>query len=131
MIYLIAATTVLLLHLGFILFALFGALLALRWRRLIYLQLPAATWAVYIEMSSGSCPLTALENHFLMRAGRNGYAEGFVERYLLPVIYPAGLTPSIQWALAVVVVATNIVLYGYLLGRRQGSGRSPGQGPAP
>lgn len=126
MIYLIAATTVLLLHLAFILFALFGALLALRWRRVVWLQLPAALWAVYIELSHGSCPLTALENHLLLKAGHGGYAGGFVERYLLPVIYPPGLTPTVQWALAAVVVAANLGLYGYLLLKWRAPGHSRG-----
>lgn len=126
MIYLIAAAAVLLLHLGFILFALFGALLVARWRWLILLHLPAAAWAVFIELSGRSCPLTAIENHFRLAAGHAGYAEGFIEHYLLPIIYPAGLTPAVQWGLAAGVVAINVALYGWLLGRRRGPDR-PGR----
>lgn len=117
MIYVIVATAVLLLHLGFIGFALFGALLVARWRWLVLVHLPATAWAVFIELSGRSCPLTAIENHFLVKAGRNGYSEGFIERYLLPIIYPAGLTPTVQWALAAVVIALNVALYGWLLWR--------------
>lgn len=117
MIYLIAATAVLLLHLGFIGFALFGALLVARWRWLVLVHLPAAAWAVFIELSGRSCPLTAIENHFLAKAGRNGYSEGFIERYLLSIIYPAGLTPTVQWVMAALVIAVNVALYGWLLWR--------------
>lgn len=125
MISLILAALVLLLHLGFILFALFGALLVMRWRWLLFLHLPAAAWAVFIELSGAGCPLTALENHFREQAGQAGYAESFVEHYLLPVIYPAGLTPALQWTLAGVVLAVNLLLYGWLLRHRRHQGQPP------
>jgi hypothetical protein len=121
MIYLITASAILLLHLGFILFALFGALMAARWRWLLHL--PAAGWAVFVELSGRSCPLTVIENHLLMKAGHSGYSESFIEHYLLPIIYPAGLTPAVQWVLAATVIAVNVALYGWLLWRRQGAGR--------
>lgn len=123
MAWLLAATAVLLLHLGFILFALFGALLAARWRWVALLHLPAAAWAVFIELSGGRCPLTGLENHFLARAGLEGYPESFVERYLLPLVYPAGLTPALQATLAAVVLLVNLALYGWLFWRRAGRRR--------
>lgn len=118
MLYLIAATAVLLLHLGFILFALLGAALAVRRPWLVLLHLPAAAWAVYIELVSGACPLTVLENHLRLKAGQAGYAGGLVEHYPLPVIYPPGLTPSVQGTLAAVVVAVNVALYMRLIRKR-------------
>lgn len=123
MIYLIAATAVLLLHLGFVLFALFGALLVARWPWLLLLHFPAAAWAIFIELSGRSCPLTSVENHFRLKAGHAGYSESFIEHYLLPIIYPAGLTPAVQVALAAVVVAVNIALYGKFLWVRRKLGR--------
>ncbi|MFZ5531571.1 MAG: DUF2784 domain-containing protein [Pseudomonadota bacterium] len=120
--YLIAATAVLLVHLGFILFALLGAALAVRRPWLVLLHLPAAAWAVYIELSGGACPLTAIENHLRLKAGQAGYAGGFVEHYLLPVIYPPGLTPAVQGVLAAAVVVVNVALYARLV-RHAGSGR--------
>lgn len=118
MLYLVAATAVLLLHLAFILFALLGAALAVRRPWLVLLHLPAAAWAIFIELSSGECPLTALENHFRLKAGQAGYAGGFVEYYLLPVIYPPGLTPAVQGVLAAVVVVVNVALYARLIRQR-------------
>ena len=111
----IAADAVLILHLGFIVFALLGAALALRWRWLPLVHLPAAAWGVFIELTGRVCPLTYLENHFRLRAGQAGYSESFVEHYLLAVIYPAGLTREIQFVLAGVVLVVNAALYTWLL----------------
>jgi hypothetical protein len=98
-----------LLHLAFILFAVLGGLLALRWPRAAWVHLPAAAWAAAIELGGWICPLTPLEN--ALRAGEAGYAGGFVEHYLLPLIYPAGLTREIQFALAGFVLLVNIAIY--------------------
>jgi len=114
----VAADLTLILHLAFIAFALLGALLALRWRWIPWFQLPAAAWGIYVEASGRLCPLTDIENHFRRLAGQGGYAEGFVERYLLPIIYPAGLTRDIQFILAAAVVMTNLVIYGFIFLRR-------------
>lgn len=118
MLYLISAIAVLLLHLGFILFAMFGAFLVARWRWLILLHLPAVAWAIFIEVTGRSCPLTTAENFFRIMAGQSGYSESFIEHYLLALIYPAGLTPTVQWGLAAVVFLVNATLYGRLLWRR-------------
>lgn len=120
----LAANVVLLFHLGFILFALLGAALAFRWRWIPYVHLPAAAWAFFVEATGRICPLTYLENNLRNQAGLSGYSEGFIEHYLLPVIYPTGLTPAIQIWLAVVVVATNVLIYTQLLRRRAAQGRS-------
>jgi hypothetical protein len=116
----LAADAVLLLHLCFILFAVLGAALAFRWPRVAWVHLPAAVWAAAIELAGAICPLTYLENDLRLRAGQQGYAGGFVEHYLLPLIYPAGLTPTVQYVLAGGVVVINLVLYAWLLWRRRG-----------
>lgn len=118
MAYRFAADAVLLLHGAFILFVLGGALLALRWPRAPWLHLPAAAWGVGIELAGAVCPLTYLEVALRERAGQQGYSGGFIEHYLLPLLYPAGLTPAVQYVLAGVVLAVNLLLYGWLLRRR-------------
>ncbi|CAH1747663.1 putative membrane protein [Thauera humireducens] len=118
MLFRLAADAVLLLHLGFIIFVLLGGLLALRWRRVPLLHLPAAAWGVYIELSGGLCPLTPLENRLRALAGQAGFEGGFIEHYLLPLIYPAGLTRDTQFVLAGVVVIVNLLAYGFVLRRR-------------
>ena len=119
MIHRLAADAVLLLHLGFILFVLLGGLLALRWRWAPLLHLPAAAWGVYVELSGGLCPLTPLENRLRIAAGEAGYTGGFIEHYLLALIYPAGLTPQIQYVLAAVVVGVNGLAYAWVWRRRR------------
>lgn len=119
--YRLAADTVLLLHLGFILFVLFGALLSARWPRAWLLHLPAAFWGAWVELTGGACPLTAWENALRARAGMAGYGDSFVAHYLLPLIYPDGLTRPLQYALAALVLLVNAVLYGWLLRRRRRS----------
>lgn len=116
--FVIAADAVLVFHLGFILFALFGALLALRWRWVFLLQLPAAAWGFYVETSGRLCPLTALENYFRGRAGEVGYQGDFIQHYLLETIYPDGLTRNVQWILAAVVIAVNVSIYAWLFVHR-------------
>ncbi|WP_324731033.1 DUF2784 domain-containing protein [Pseudomonas paeninsulae] len=115
----LAADAVLLLHLLFIVFALLGGLLVLRWRWrwLAWLHLPAVLWAVTVEALQLLCPLTSLENDLRHAAGQAGYSAGFIEHYLLPIIYPTGLTPSIQLWLAAFVLLPNLLVYGFLLWR--------------
>src|SRR5512135_1395023 len=123
----IAADAVLVLHLGFIVFALLGAILAVHWRWMPLVHLPAAAWGVYIELSGRICPLTWLENHFRLRAGQAGYSESFIEHYLLAVIYPSALTREVQFVLAGVVLAVNVAIYTWLLLRARSAARPPPQ----
>ena len=113
---LLADLTVLL-HAAFILFAVLGGLLAVRWPRIAWLHLPAVAWAAFIEFSGRICPLTPLENHYRELAGESGYTGGFIEHYILPVIYPAGLTRNIQLGLGLGVLVVNIVAYVIVIRR--------------
>ncbi len=106
-----AANAVVVFHLGFILFVIFGGWLVLYRLRWAWLHAPAWAWGVWIEVSHGICPLTPLENHFRALAGEAGYSGGFIEHYLIPVIYPAGLEPVDQVALATVLLIMNAALY--------------------
>ncbi len=115
----LAADATLLLHLAFILFALLGAAMAVWWRWAPLVHLPVAAWAFFVEFTGRSCPLTYLEIHLRIKAGLSGYTESFVEHYLLPIIYPAGLTREIQFMLAGVVIAVNIAIYGWLFVRKR------------
>jgi hypothetical protein len=111
MLYRIAADGLVLFHLLFILFVLFGGLLVLKWRPLIWWHLPAAVWGVSVEVFHLNCPLTQWENLMRDAAGQTGYSGGFIEHYVWPVIYPAGLTPAIQLGLGSVVLAINVLVY--------------------
>jgi hypothetical protein len=122
MFYGVAAGAVLVVHLGFILFVLFGGALVVRRRWIAAIHVPAAAWGFLVEWSGRGCPLTDAENWLLLKAGQEGYAGSFVEHYLLPIIYPAGLTREVQIILAVSVIVINIVMYGWLLLTRPGTG---------
>ena len=111
------ADLVVLLHLAFILFVVLGGLLALRWWWALLLHLPAASWGVFIEVSGGFCPLTPLENWLRRRAGSSGYPGGFIEHYLLQLIYPPGLTHQLQLALGLLVLLANLVAYALVVYR--------------
>ena len=125
MVYHLAAIAVLVLHLLFICLVMLGGLAALRRPRLAFIHLPAAAWGFLVEAMGWYCPLTDLENALLARAGEAGYAGGFVEHYLLPLIYPEGLTRQTQIWLAVAVVLVNAAIYGLVV-RKWRKGRRAG-----
>jgi hypothetical protein len=116
----LAADLLVVLHLGFILFVVLGGLLVLRWPRLAWLHIPAAVWGAFIELAGTVvCPLTPWENTLRHAAGQAGYAGGFVAHYIMPVVYPPGLTRTTQLWLGAAVVAVNATAYGVLVARRR------------
>ena len=119
------ADLVLVLHLTFILYAITGGLLALRFRRAAWLHLPMLAWAALTQFLGWICPLTPLENGLRRLAGRAAYGGSFIEHYLVPIVYPTGLTTEIQWALGFFNVAATAVIYTWILRSRTASSRSP------
>ena len=109
--YAFLASALVVFHLGFVLFVIFGAALLFRWPALVWLHVPAVLWGAYVEFSSSICPLTPLENRLRARAGQKGYDGGFIEHYILSVLYPNGLTPTIQVGLGIGVMVLNVILY--------------------
>lgn len=108
----ILADGLVLVHLLFVAFVLLGGFLLLRWQKLVWLHLPAAAWGGWIEFSGGVCPLTPIENRLRAMGGEVVYSGGFVERYLIPVLYPENLTLPLQQVLGGLVVAVNLAAYG-------------------
>ncbi|MDU8631439.1 DUF2784 domain-containing protein [Pseudomonas syringae group sp. 243L2] len=117
MFYRVAADAVVAFHLLFIVFVLFGGLLVVSRPWLVLLHVPAVAWRAAVEFLHLYCPLTPLENTLRRTAGEQGYDGGFVEHYLIPLIYPAGLTPGIQLWLGGIVLLVNVSVYGLLLMR--------------
>jgi hypothetical protein len=117
--YRLFADLTLLVHLAFVAFVMLGGFLVLRWPRLAWLHVPAVLWGAGIEIAGGICPLTPLENALRHAAGDAGYAGGFVEHYLVGLLYPTGLTRSTQFVLAGLVVVVNAVAYYLVLKRRR------------
>ena len=116
---LMAADLVVLVHALFIAFVVLGGLLVLRWPRARWVHLPVAAYGAAIELIGWTCPLTPLENALRRAAGGAGYREGFIEHYLIPLIYPAGLTPRVQLVLGLLVLAINVFVYGIVALRRK------------
>ncbi|MCM2288192.1 MAG: DUF2784 domain-containing protein [Sulfuritalea sp.] len=119
----IAADLIVLLHLAFILFVGLGALFCLRWKWMAWLQLPAVAWGAAIEFRQGICPLTPLEQRLRLAAGDAGYAGGFIDHYLLPIIYPARLDAYFQYTLGALVILLNLGLYAWIWRSGWGSRR--------
>lgn len=107
----LAADFIVLLHFLFIVFVIFGGLLVLKWKWVVWLHIPAATWGALIVLIGWLCPLTPLENLLRRTEASNGYATGFIEHYLIPIIYPAGLTRDLQIAMGVAVIIINVIIY--------------------
>lgn len=113
------AELVVTLHFGFVLFVVLGGLLVLRWPWVAWVHLPAAGWGALIELWGWICPLTPLEKWLRRQGGLAGYQGGFVEHYILPVLYPTGLTRGVQLVLGAAVVAVNATVYWVVFRRRR------------
>jgi hypothetical protein len=114
----ITADAIVLAHLAFILFVAVGGLFVLRWPRLAWAHLPAVIWGALVELAGWICPLTPLENRLRAAAGDSAYAGGFIDRYIMPIVYPPGLSRSFQIALGCAVIILNVLIYGLAFTRR-------------
>jgi hypothetical protein len=106
------------LHLTFVLFVVAGGLLVIRWPRLAWPHIPAVVWGAWIEFSGWVCPLTPMENWLRQRGGQAVYTASFVERYVLPVLYPPALSGETQWLLGAFVLGVNVGVYVVVVRRR-------------
>lgn len=118
MLYRVIADALVGLHVGFVAFVVLGGFLALRWRRIAWLHVPAALWGAIIEFMGWVCPLTPLENHFRRLAGEGGYQGGFIEHYVIPALYPVDYTLGLRITLGAVVVGLNLIAYSLYFRRR-------------
>jgi hypothetical protein len=112
--YLLLADLVLIVHLAFVAFVLCGGLVALRWRWIAWLHLPAVAWGAIVEFTGWICPLTPLENWLRAQGGETSYRSDFIAQYLLPVLYPGDLTRDLQLLLGTGVVVLNTAIYWWL-----------------
>jgi hypothetical protein len=110
----LAADLTLIVHFAFILFVVFGALLFFVATKVVFIHIPAFIWASYIELTHSVCPLTYLENWFLRKANLTTYSEGFIQNYLVPIVYPMSLTKDLQIYLGIILIVVNIIIYGLI-----------------
>jgi hypothetical protein len=121
--YRVLADVLVVLHAAFVVFVVTGGFLVLHRPWIAAVHLPAAAWGALVEFAGWVCPLTPWENALRVRAGETGYAGGFIEHHLVPLLYPAGLTPHVQIALGTTVVALNLAIYVLVWHRRRKGGR--------
>ena len=115
--YRVLADLTVVIHGLFILFVVAGGLAVLKWARLAWIHIPCVIWGAWIEFSGGICPLTPLENHLRRLAGEAGYSGGFIEHYVIPLIYPRVLTPAMQIGIGAGVLIVNAVTYALVVRR--------------
>jgi hypothetical protein len=113
------ADAVVAVHLAFVLFVMLGGLLAIRWPWIMWLHVPAALWGVFIEFAGWICPLTPLENYLRQQSGAAGYRGDFIAHYILPVLYPIGLTRRSQVALGLLALIVNAGVYTFIFLRHR------------
>jgi len=113
------ADIVVLLHLGFVLLVMLGGLFVLKWKWVMWVHLPAAVWGALIEFTGWICPLTPLENWLREAGGEQGYQSDFIEHYVMPLLYPTGLTREIQIFLGVLVILLNVGIYALVFHRHK------------
>ena len=118
-VYPVLADLVVLFHVGFVVFVVLGGLLVMKRPRLIWIHLSAVFWGIAIELSGWICPLTPLENWLRHKGGEENYEFDFVARYLLPMLYPQGLTRGSQIVLGALVLVVNVAIYGWVVGKRK------------
>ncbi len=111
--YELAANSTLIVHFAFILFVVFGALLFFVTTKIIFIHFPALIWGSYIELTNSICPLTYLENWFLNKANLTTYSEGFIQNYLVSIVYPTNLTKDLQIYLGITLILINMVIYAF------------------
>ncbi|MGZ8136329.1 MAG: DUF2784 domain-containing protein [Methylococcaceae bacterium] len=118
MLNLLLADLLVVIHFSFILFVMLGGLLVLKWRKLMWLHLPAAIWGALIEFAGWICPLTIIENRLRSGSDAGAYSSGFIEHYIMPLIYPSALTREIQIGLGLLVILVNFFVYRKLFKKR-------------
>ena len=114
-----AADAIVALHFAFVVFVVLGAILVLHWPRVAWFHVPAVIWGALVEFTGWICPLTPLENRLRRSAGQTGYQRDFIAHYVLPVLYPNGLTRGDQLLLGGVVITINIAIYAAVLARHR------------
>lgn len=119
MLYRLAANLVLIVHFAFVAFVVFGALLVMRWPRVMVLHIPAVAWGILVEFMGILCPLTPLEARLRELGGGVGYRGDFIGYYIGAVLYPAGLTRALQIGLGLGALLLNAAAYTYLFVRKR------------
>ena len=115
--YELAANLTLIVHFAFILFVVLGALLFFVSTKIVFTHIPAFIWGSYIELTHSICPLTYLENWFLHKSNLTTYSEGFIQNYLVSIVYPTNLSKDLQIYLGITIIVVNMIIYGFIISK--------------
>jgi hypothetical protein len=115
MIFRLTADFLLLVHFLFVIFTLLGGLLLVRYPNLWWMHLSALSWGILVQLANWICPLTYVENYFRLQAGEQGYTAGFLEHFILKILYPENLTLELRYLLGISLILTNVAIYSYLI----------------
>ncbi|NOQ78813.1 MAG: DUF2784 family protein [Gammaproteobacteria bacterium] len=115
MLFALGADLLVIIHLLFIVFVVLGGFMLIKWHWLIFIHFPAVLWAVLLEFEGWICPLTPMEQALRRMAGQQGYSGGFIQHYIVPVIYPASLEENIQFILGVLLIVINVIIYLWVI----------------
>ena len=115
--YELAADLTLIVHFVFILFVVFGTLLFFVSTKIVFIHIPAVIWGSYIELTHSICPLTYLENWFLHKANLTTYSKGFIQHYLVSIVYPTNLSKDLQIYLGIAIIVVNMIIYGFIISK--------------
>ena len=105
-------------HFAFIVFVVLGGFLVLKWGKVAILHIPCVLWGALIEFSGWICPLTPVERYLREVAGGEAYSGGFIDHYIMPLVYPTGLTREMQISLGIIILISNLGIYGLVIFRR-------------
>ena len=114
----VSADLLVVLHFAFIVFVVLGGLLVLKWRNVAILHIPCVIWGALIEFSGWICPLTPVERYLREVSGGEAYSGGFIDHYIMPLVYPTGLTREMQISLGIIILISNLGIYGLVIFRR-------------
>jgi uncharacterized protein DUF2784 len=110
------AETVLIVHLAFIVWVMFGALVTRARPWLAAVHVASLVYGIIAELGPWPCPLTVAENYFEARGGLTPYQGPFLLHYLDAIVYP-NLPYTLLIACGVAVCVINLVIYGLRLRR--------------
>ena len=109
--YSVLAIFVLFLHVLFILWVVFGALLTRSRPLLRWLHIASLVWGILTELLPWPCPLTVLENWLEGKAGVEPYQGGFLLHYLDKLVYP-DISATVLTFAGLVICFLNLAFYG-------------------
>jgi hypothetical protein len=112
---LVLAEAVVVLHLAFLAYMVFGGFLALRRFRLIWPHIATTVYSFYVTLTSFTCPATRLEKWLLEMGGETPYEGSFIARYVRGTLYP----PEYETAIWMTAMAVAIASQAFVLTRRR------------